>query len=106
MMPRDHLSDHLCSLLRIKNFLNHWVIMSLPKGVFDMYRRPKFDESIQRLETRTHYPYVKSFGNNDIIEIPIQQSEAWLLMYDAVITIKGTLVTFLSPALPPRPHGD
>lgn len=58
--------------------------------VFDIYQKVENDESIQRVETRTYYPFVKSFNNNDIIEITINQADAWLLMYDAVICIQGT----------------
>lgn len=65
--------------------------MSLTPQVFDVYRSPVIDESIQRLETRTYYPYVKSFMNNDIVEITINQGDAWLLMYDAALFIKGKI---------------
>lgn len=63
----------------------------LSAQVFDIFRRPVFDESIQKVETRTYYPFVKSFQPNDVIEIVINQGDAFLLMYDAAIFIKGTL---------------
>lgn len=65
--------------------------MSLTPQVFNVHRTPTFDESIQRLEKRTYYPFVKSFMNNDIVEISINQGDAWILMYDAAIFIKGRI---------------
>lgn len=65
--------------------------MSFTPQVFDVHRTPTFDESIQRLEQRTYYPFVKSFLNNDIVEITINQGDAWLLMFDAALYIKGKM---------------
>lgn len=59
--------------------------------MFDIFQRPAFDESIQKLETRTYYPLVKSSQPNNVIEIVINQGDAFLLMYDAAIYVKGTL---------------
>lgn len=63
----------------------------LSAQVFDIFRQPVFDESIQKVETRTYYPFVKSFQPNDVVEIVINQGDAFLLMYDAAIYIKGSL---------------
>lgn len=60
-------------------------------SLFDIYQTPEYDDAIQKIETRTYYPYVKSFNNNDSIEITINQSDAWLQMYSAAIIIEGTL---------------
>ncbi|KAJ8981577.1 hypothetical protein NQ317_002605, partial [Molorchus minor] len=55
------------------------------------YSNPNFDESIVREEVRTYYPFVKSFGNNDEVEIAIYQQDSILLMSEAAIIIEGTL---------------
>jgi hypothetical protein len=57
--------------------------MSL-RHVFNIFQKPQFDETIQKIESRSYYPYVKSFNNNDAIEITINQSDSWQLMYDIV----------------------
>lgn len=57
--------------------------------MFDVFRKPQFDETIQKLETRTYYPYVKSFHNSDVIEITINQGDSWLSMHDAALFIEG-----------------
>lgn len=59
--------------------------------IFDIFRKPKFDETIQKVETRTYYPYVKSFNNNDVIEISINQGDSWLMMHEAALVIEGVL---------------
>lgn len=56
-----------------------------------LFQEPKFDESIIREETRIYHPFVKSFGNNDEIEITIYQQDALLLMHKAALSIEGTL---------------
>lgn len=38
-----------------------------------------------------YYPFVKSFDNNDEIEIAIYQQDALLLMSEAALSIEGTL---------------
>lgn len=55
--------------------------------VFDLFRRPRMDESIQKIEWRTYYPYIKSFRNNDVIEIAINQSHVFDATYDGLILI-------------------
>ncbi|KAJ8977832.1 hypothetical protein NQ317_011916 [Molorchus minor] len=56
-----------------------------------LFQDPNFDESIVREEVRTYYPFVKSFGNNDEVEIAIYQQDSILLMSEAAIIIEGTL---------------
>lgn len=58
---------------------------------FNIYQKPQTDETIRKVENRTYYPYVKSFNNNDIITITINQSDSWFLMSDAAIVIEGKL---------------
>lgn len=57
-----------------------------------LFQDPHFDDSIVREEIRTYYPFVKSFENNDEIEIVVYQQDALLLMHEAAISIEGTLV--------------
>lgn len=56
-----------------------------------LFHDPQFDDSIHRVEVRTYHPFVKSFGNNDEIEITINQLDALLAMSEAAISIEGTL---------------
>ena len=63
----------------------------LSSRVLDLYRSPLSDDSISHIETRTYLPYIKSFKNNDIIEITINRSESWLLMHEAALSISGKL---------------
>ncbi|XP_049816997.1 uncharacterized protein LOC126264187 [Aethina tumida] len=65
--------------------------MSSYNQVFEVYRKPRYDETIQKMETRTYYPYIKSFNNNDVIEISINQRDSWVLMHEAAIVIEGEL---------------
>ncbi|CAG9823888.1 unnamed protein product [Phaedon cochleariae] len=59
--------------------------------VFDVFRKPRSDESITEVEWRTYYPYVKSFENNDVIDITVNQADSWLAMFEGITTIKGEL---------------
>lgn len=61
----------------------------LSSQVFNVYQKPTFDDTIQGLKEFTYRPYVPSYQNNDEITITINQSDAWLLMYDAAIIVKG-----------------
>lgn len=61
--------------------------------MFDIFQKPNFDDSIRRIEERTYYPYVKSFGRNDIVEITVNQSDSWFLMTESSISIKGKIET-------------
>ena len=63
----------------------------LSSHVFDLYRKPTSDDSINRVDSRTYLPFIHSFNNNDIIEITINRNDVWLLMYDAALIIEGTL---------------
>ncbi|CAG9823886.1 unnamed protein product [Phaedon cochleariae] len=64
----------------------------LSAPVFDVFRKPRSDESITKVEWRTYYPHVKSFENNDVIDITVNQADTWLAMFEGIITIKGNLV--------------
>ncbi|CAG9823876.1 unnamed protein product [Phaedon cochleariae] len=64
----------------------------LSAPVFDVFRKPRLDESITKVEWRTYYPYEKSFENNDVINITVNQADSWLAMFEGIITIKGKLV--------------
>lgn len=59
--------------------------------IFDIYRKAQFDDTIQKIELRTYLPYIKSFNNNDVIDIQIKQGDAWLQMYNAALVIEGKL---------------
>lgn len=59
--------------------------------VFNIFEKPSFDDSIRRVEERTYYPYVKSFGNSDNVEICVNQTDSWFLMSESSISIKGKL---------------
>ncbi|CAG9814154.1 unnamed protein product [Phaedon cochleariae] len=61
----------------------------LSSQVFNIFRKPHVDESIQKVEWRTYYPYVKSFRNNDVIEININQSDAFNALYESILHISG-----------------
>lgn len=63
----------------------------LSAQVFDIYQKVNHDNSIVGADWRTYLPFVKSFGNNDIIEIGINRPDTWLLMYDAAIVIQGVV---------------
>lgn len=54
-------------------------------------QKPQTDETIRKVENRKYSPYVKSFNNNDIIKITINQSDSCFLMSDAALVIEGTL---------------
>lgn len=56
-----------------------------------LFQYPRFDNSIIREETRTYLPFVRSFRNNDEIEIVIHQQDALLSMHGAALLIEGTL---------------
>lgn len=59
--------------------------------VFNIFQKPNFDDSIRKVETRTYYPYVRSFGYNDIVEITVNQADCWFLMSESSIDIKGKI---------------
>ncbi|KAJ8912962.1 hypothetical protein NQ315_000018 [Exocentrus adspersus] len=61
----------------------------LSAQTFYIFRTPRMDESIEKVEWRTYYPYVKSFRNNDTIEITINQSDVFEAMYDGLLLISG-----------------
>lgn len=63
----------------------------LSAQIFNLYQPIDNDDSITKLETRTYLPFVKSFENNDTVEIVINRPDVWLLMYDAAISIHGQM---------------
>lgn len=81
---RNHTS---VSLTKIGFFYNQSVMLS--NHVFNLYQPINTDESIVKVESRTYLPFIKSFNNSDVIEITINRTDCWLLMYDAAIIIKG-----------------
>lgn len=59
--------------------------------VFNIFQKPKFDDTIRKVEMRTYYPYVKSFENNDIIEITVNQTDSWFSMSESSIIVQGII---------------
>lgn len=59
--------------------------------IYDIFRKPQYDETTQKIEQRTFHPYVKSFENSDVIEITINQLDCWLNMFNAALIIEGSL---------------
>ncbi|XP_050509122.1 uncharacterized protein LOC126886294 [Diabrotica virgifera virgifera] len=60
--------------------------------IFDIYRKPMFDESIRKAEYRTYAPFIKSFNCNDIVEFSINQVDSFFEMSETLLCIKGSLV--------------
>lgn len=58
---------------------------------FNLYKKPRFDDTIRKEEYRSYSPYVKSFNNSDVIEFIINQSDAFFAMPDTLLEIKGKL---------------
>ncbi|XP_066157644.1 uncharacterized protein [Euwallacea fornicatus] len=63
----------------------------LSAQILDIYKNPINDDSINHLEFRTYLPFIKSFENNDIIEISVNRNDAWVLLCNAALSIKGKL---------------
>lgn len=40
-----------------------------------------FRDFIRWVEEQTYYPTIKFFGNNDIIQITVNHTDSWFLMY-------------------------
>ncbi|XP_050505307.1 uncharacterized protein LOC126883689 [Diabrotica virgifera virgifera] len=59
--------------------------------IFDIYRKPIFDESIRKAEYRTYAPFIKSFNCNDIVEFSINQVDSFFAMSETLLCIKGSL---------------
>ncbi|CAH1112384.1 unnamed protein product [Psylliodes chrysocephalus] len=60
--------------------------------MFQMFdTKPQFDESFRKVESRIYTPFIKSFNNNDAVEIIIKQVDSFFLMSDALLCIKGKL---------------
>lgn len=56
-----------------------------------IFNDPKFDNTIVGEEIHTYHPHTKSFDNSDIIEISINQHDAFISLYEADICISGEL---------------
>ncbi|KAJ8909769.1 hypothetical protein NQ315_007966 [Exocentrus adspersus] len=60
--------------------------------MFNVFRKVKFDDSIEKIEWRTYYPYTRSFRNNDVIEIVINQSTLFDATYDSQLLVSGKII--------------
>ncbi|KAJ8912004.1 hypothetical protein NQ315_003541 [Exocentrus adspersus] len=60
--------------------------------MFNVFRKVNFDDSIEKIEWRTYYPYTRSFRNNDIIEIVINQSTLFDATYDSQLLVSGKII--------------
>lgn len=43
-------------------------------SLFDISQKHNFDDSIRHVEVHTHFLYTKSFGNNGIVKLTVNQS--------------------------------
>ncbi|XP_056644818.1 uncharacterized protein LOC130450462 [Diorhabda sublineata] len=59
--------------------------------MFDIYRKPMFDDSIRKAEYRTYAPFIKSFNCSDIVEFSINQVDSFFAMSEPLLCIKGSL---------------
>ncbi|XP_057656735.1 uncharacterized protein LOC130894148 [Diorhabda carinulata] len=59
--------------------------------MFDIYRKPMFDDSIRKAEYRTYAPFIKSFNCSDIVEFSINQVDSFFAMSETLLCIKGSL---------------
>ncbi|KAJ8912832.1 hypothetical protein NQ315_014415 [Exocentrus adspersus] len=62
------------------------------RPMFNVFRKVNFDDSIEKIEWRTYYPYTRSFRNNDIIEIVINQSTLFDATYDSQLLGSGKII--------------
>ncbi|KAJ8912234.1 hypothetical protein NQ315_009058 [Exocentrus adspersus] len=62
------------------------------RPMFNVFRKVNFDDSIEKIEWRTYYPYTRSFRNNDIIEIVINQSTLFDATYDSQLLLSGKII--------------
>ncbi|KAJ8917913.1 hypothetical protein NQ315_002606 [Exocentrus adspersus] len=62
------------------------------RPMFNVFRKVNFDDSIEKIEWRTYYPYTRSFRNNDIIEIVINQSTLFDATYDSQLLVSGKII--------------
>lgn len=56
-----------------------------------IFENPNFDNSIVREEIHTYHPPIKSFDNNDEIEITINQQDVLVSMYESALYIEGNI---------------
>lgn len=59
--------------------------------VLEVFRKPKFDESIVREEIHTYHPHTNAFNYNDEIEITVNQKDIFMAMHEAVIYLEGEI---------------
>lgn len=59
--------------------------------MFNIFRKPTFDESIRKAEYRTYVPFIKSFNCSDIVEFSINQVDSFFAMSETLLGIKGSL---------------
>ncbi|KAJ8912172.1 hypothetical protein NQ315_006137 [Exocentrus adspersus] len=62
------------------------------RPIFNVFRKVNFDDSIEKIEWRTYYPYTRSFRNNDVIEIVINQSTLFDATYDSQLLVSGKII--------------
>ncbi|KAJ8912301.1 hypothetical protein NQ315_017334 [Exocentrus adspersus] len=62
------------------------------RPMFNVFRKVKFDDSIEKIEWRTYYPYTRSFRNNGVIEIVINQSTLFDATYDSQLLVSGKII--------------
>lgn len=58
---------------------------------FNIFEKPTTDNSIVKSQFRTYHPYIKAFGNRDIVEITIHQSDGWIELQTSFLVIEGKL---------------
>ncbi|KAJ3652619.1 hypothetical protein Zmor_018569 [Zophobas morio] len=68
--------------------------------ILDIYQSPSIDQSVDREEERTYYPYVQSFNNSDEIQIDIHQPDAFICMSDSKLRIIGELKEEATTTIP------
>lgn len=52
----------------------------------------RFDDAIVKEQIRTYHPQINSYGNSDIVEFIINQSDLLLYFHDADIVIDGKFI--------------
>ncbi len=56
-----------------------------------LFSTPKWNDSIVREEVHTYYPHTRSFDKNDVIEITINQQDAFISFYESSFCIEGSV---------------
>ncbi|EFA11813.1 hypothetical protein TcasGA2_TC008592 [Tribolium castaneum] len=57
-----------------------------------VYSSPEIDDSISKEEEHTYSPQVRSFDNNDEIEIIINQRDIWISLFESFIQVDGEFI--------------